>query len=138
MTKIAFACVGNAGRSQMATAYAARERNRRDLDVDLVTGGTEPKESISNDAIEALEEDGLDISGRTPQQITPEDVVDADYVVTMGCDAEAFVPEDWDGERRIWSVGSHSDGIEGTREQRDEIERRVTELFDELEVYFED
>jgi arsenate reductase (thioredoxin) len=133
MTKIAFACVGNAGRSQMATAFAARERDRRDVDVDLVTGGTEPKESISDDAVEVLAADGLDISGRTPRRITPDDVADADYVVTMGCAAEEFLPDDWDGEVRVWSVGSHGDGIEATREQRDGIERQVMDLFDELE-----
>jgi arsenate reductase (thioredoxin) len=133
MTKIVFACVGNAGRSQMATAYAERERDRRGLDVELVTGGTEPKESISEDALEVLEEDGLDVGGRTPRQITADDVVGAQTVVTMGCSASEFVPEDWDGEVRIWSLESHGGGIEATREQRDEIERRVTALFDDLE-----
>ncbi|MDG5758988.1 low molecular weight phosphatase family protein [Natronococcus sp. A-GB1] len=133
MTKIAFACVGNAGRSQMATAYAERERDRRGLDVELVTGGTDPKVSISEDALEALEEDGLDVGGRTPRRIESDDVADADTVVTMGCSAAEFVPEDWDGEVRIWSLESHGDGIEDTREQRDEIERRVTALFDDLE-----
>jgi arsenate reductase (thioredoxin) len=133
MRKIAFACVGNAGRSQMATAYAERERDRRGLEVDLVTGGTEPKESIGEDALEALEEDGLDVGDRTPRRITSEDVAGAEYVVTMECSADEFVPDDWDGELRVWSIGSHGDGIEATREQRDEIERRVAELFDELE-----
>lgn len=55
-------------------------------------------------------------------------VADADTVVTMGCSAPAFVPEDWDGEVRIWSLESND-----AREQRDEIERRVTALFDDLE-----
>ncbi|WP_293030139.1 low molecular weight phosphatase family protein [Natronococcus sp.] len=128
MTKIVLACVGNASRSQMATAYAERERDRRGLDVELVTGGTDPKESISEDALEVLEEDGLDVDGRTPRRITTEDVIDAEFVVTMGCSAAEFVPEDWDGEVRIWSLESDE-----TREQRDEIERRVTALFDDLE-----
>ncbi|AGB38507.1 arsenate-mycothiol transferase ArsC [Natronococcus occultus] len=128
MTKIVFACVGNAGRSQMATAFAERERDRRGLDVELVTGGTDPKESISEDARDVLEEEGLDVSGRTPRRITTDDVAGAEFVVTMGCSASEFVPEDWNGEVRIWSLESDE-----TREQRDEIERRVAALFDDLE-----
>ncbi|WP_342764188.1 low molecular weight phosphatase family protein [Saliphagus sp. LR7] len=83
MTKIAFACVGNAGRSQMATAFGEQERDRRDLDIDIVTGGTEPAESVHDDVVNVLEEEGIDVSDRTPRRITPDDVEDADYIVTM-------------------------------------------------------
>lgn len=46
MTKIAFVCVGNAGRSQMATALAERERDNRGLDIEIVTGGVDPADSV--------------------------------------------------------------------------------------------
>lgn len=128
MTKIAFACVGNAGRSQMATAFAERERDRRGLNIDLVTGGTDPAESVHEDVIEALRDEGIDISDRSPRRITEEDVADADYIVTMGCSVEQFRPDGWEGEHLVWSLDASE-----TREQRDEIEQRVSDLFDEIE-----
>lgn len=128
MTKIAFACVGNAGRSQMATAFAERERDRRGLQIDIVTGGTDPAESVHDEVIEALQEKGININDRSPRLITAEDVVDADYIVTMGCSIDQFRPDEWDGEHRIWSLDTSE-----TREQRDEIEQRVADLFDEIE-----
>ena len=93
MTKIAFACVGNAGRSQMATAFAEQQRDRRNLDVDIVTGGTEPAESVHDDVVDVLKEEGIDISDRTPRQITSDDVADADHIVTMGCSIDQFRPD---------------------------------------------
>jgi len=128
MTKIAFACVGNAGRSQMATALAERERDRRGLDIDIVTGGIDPAESVHDEVLEALRDEGIDISGRSPRRIAEEDVVDADYIVTMGCSVEQFRPDGWEGEHRVWSLDASD-----TREQRDEIEQRVSDLFDEIE-----
>ncbi|MFC4989600.1 low molecular weight phosphatase family protein [Saliphagus infecundisoli] len=134
MTKIAFACVGNAGRSQMATAFAEQERDRRDLDVDIVTGGTEPAESVHDDVVDVLGEEGIDISERTPRRITPDDVEDADCIVTMGCSVDQFRPDGWNGEHRVWSLEATSEGTDGTREQRDEIKYRVNDFFDELEA----
>ena len=128
MTKIAFACVGNAGRSQMATAFAERERDRRGLNTDIVTGGTDPAERIHDDVIEALHAEGVDISDRSPRRITEEDVADAEYIVTMGCSVDQFRPDEWEGEHHAWSLEASE-----TREQRDEIEQRVITLFDEVE-----
>ena len=128
MTKIAFACVGNAGRSQMATAFAERERDRRGLDIDIVTGGIDPAESVHDEVLEALRDEGIDISDRSPRRIAEEDVVDTDYIVTMGCSVEQFRPDGWEGEHRVWSLDASD-----TREQRDEIEQRVSDLFDEIE-----
>ncbi|MFC7143252.1 low molecular weight phosphatase family protein [Halosimplex aquaticum] len=128
MTKIAFACVGNAGRSQMATAFAERERDRRGFQIDIVTGGTDPAESVHDEVIEALQEKGITISDHSPRRITAEDGMDANYIVTMGCSVDQFRPNEWNGEHRVWSLNASE-----TREQRDEIEQRVAHLFDEIE-----
>ena len=55
MIKIAFVCVGNAGRSQLATAFAERERDRRNLGdaVEIVTGGIDPHDHVHKDAVRA-------------------------------------------------------------------------------------
>lgn len=133
MPKIAFACVGNAGRSQMATAFAEQERDRRNLDVDIVAGGTEPAESVHDDVVDVLKEKDIDISDRTPRRITSIDVADADYIVTMGCSIDQFRPDGWEGNHRVWPLEPTDEGINGTRDQRDEIELRVKEFFDKLE-----
>lgn len=133
MTKIAFVCVGNAGRSQMATALAERERSERGMDVEIITGGIDPSESVHDEVVEAMDELGIDISDRSPRQITPRDIEDVDYVVTMGCSVEQFHPDDWDGESFVWELESTA-----AHEQRDELSRRVEQFFDDLERHEEE
>ena len=129
-TVLTFMCVRNAGRSQMATAFAERERDRRGLGdrVEIRTGGTAPADAVHPVVVEALAEVGLDASGRTPRAIADESLGESDFVATMGCstlELETVDTDDWDlddpGERPI----------EAVREIRDEIERRVVAVFDE-------
>ncbi|WP_135535763.1 arsenate-mycothiol transferase ArsC [Halostella pelagica] len=127
--KLAFVCVGNAGRSQMAAALAERERDQRGVNAAIVTGGVDPAESVHDEVVAALREVDIDIGDRAPREISPGDIEDADYVVTMGCSVDQFRPEGWSGESRKWDLEANE-----TREQRDEIERRVAELFDEIEA----
>jgi len=129
-TTLTFTCVRNAGRSQMATAFAERERDRRGLGdrVEIVTGGTMPADGVHDVVVEALAEVGLDVNGRTPREIADEALAASDFVATMGCstlELDGVDTDDWDlddpGERPIEEV----------REIRDEIERRVVAVFDE-------
>ncbi|WP_276245468.1 MULTISPECIES: low molecular weight phosphatase family protein [unclassified Haladaptatus] len=133
-TRIAFVCVQNAGRSQMAMAFAERERGRRNADhIDLLTGGTNPAERVHENVAESMAELGIDITGRDPHEVTPDDLAEYDYVITMGCDANDVCPFGWGGESRDWDLDDpHGKSPEEVREIRDEIERRVVALFDEL------
>ena len=135
MDRIAFVCVGNAGRSQMATAFAERERDRRGLDVEIVTGGTDPADRVHREVVDAMREKEIDVGDQEPREITAADVEDADAVVTMGCSFDEFRPEAWTGSHENWDV-SHPSGedLDAARAQRDEIERRVVEFFDRLEA----
>ncbi|MDL5361470.1 low molecular weight phosphatase family protein [Halalkalicoccus sp. NIPERK01] len=126
-----FVCVQNAGRSQMASAFAERERARRGLDesVRIVTGGTHPAEEVHEEVIEAMRELDIDLSDRTPREIPTEELESCDVVATMGCstlnlDAETDV-RDWDLQ--------DPDGKdpEEVRAIRDDIANRVDALFDE-------
>jgi arsenate reductase len=133
VTKLAFVCEGNAGRSQLATALAERERDRRGLNVEIVTGGVDPSDHVHGEVVEVLAEEGIDIGERTPRRIRPVDVADADYVVTMGCSADEFTPAGWRGATRRWELDHPSAGdLESARRQRDEIRERVRNLFDGL------
>lgn len=133
MSGIAFVCVGNAGRSQMASAFAERERERRGLDLEVVTGGTDPADDVHEEVVEGMAEKGIDVADRKPRAITADDLADVDRVVTMGCSIEGIRPAGWDGETETWDVSHPSgDAIDAARAQRDEIERRVADLFDRI------
>lgn len=133
MPKIAFVCVGNAGRSQLATGLADRERDRRGIDVELVTGGTDPGDAVYQDVRTALLEVDVDIGDDHPRRIEAADLADADYVVTMGCSVDGLLPAGWDGEVRRWSIAAGGEDLPDVRAQRDEIAEYVADLFDELE-----
>jgi arsenate reductase (thioredoxin) len=134
MNGIAFVCVGNAGRSQMASAFAERERERRGLDLEVVTGGTDPAESVHGEVIDVMGEKGIDVGDREPRAITTEDLAGVDHVVTMGCSVERVLPDGWDDETETWEVSHPSgDDVDAARAQRDEIERHVSDLFDRIE-----
>ncbi len=133
--RVAFVCVQNAGRSQMARAFAERERDRRDATdrVDLLTGGTRPADAVHDVVAEAMAERGVDLGDRTPREVTPDELRETDLVVTMGCSADDVCPATWGGESRDWDlVDPHGKSIEAVREIRDEVEERVVALFDEL------
>ena len=135
MTKIAFVCVQNAGRSQMASAFAERERARRGAEwVEIVTGGTDPADRVHEEVVAVMGEQEIDLAERAPREVTVEELRECDYVVTMGCSAEDVCPATWAGENRDWGLDD-PDGrnLDAVRAIRDEIEARVAALFDELE-----
>lgn len=119
----------------MATAFAERERDRRDVgdQIKIVTGGTQPADHVHEIVVEAMRERNIDLSGRTPREVTPDELQAVDLVVTMGCSASDVCPATWNGENRDWGLNDpHGRPIEEVHEIRDEIEERVGALFDEL------
>ncbi|WP_455449965.1 arsenate-mycothiol transferase ArsC [Natrinema thermotolerans] len=132
--RIAFVCVQNAGRSQMSTAFAERERERRGLadSLEILTGGTDPADEVHAGVIDAMAELEFDLSDRTPREVTTAELRSCDYVATMGCSTLEL--GDVDGvDVRDWALPDPDGGDpEAVREIRDEIERRVAALFDEF------
>lgn len=132
--RVAFVCVQNAGRSQMAAAFAESERERRGLadDVEILTGGTHPAEHVHGEVIEAMRERGFDLSDRAPREISTEELDSCDYVATMGCSTL-----DIDASRvdvRDWALDDpHGRDLGDVRAIRDEVEECVRALFDEIE-----
>ncbi|WP_255190667.1 low molecular weight phosphatase family protein [Natronobeatus ordinarius] len=136
-TTIAFVCVQNAGRSQMATAFAQREREERGLEdrVRIHSGGTDPADRVHDVVCEVMAEVEIDLADSRPREITPGEIDDCDVVITMGCDAEGICPMTWRGDARDWDLEDpHGASVDGAREIRAEIRRRVEALFDELEA----
>jgi arsenate reductase (thioredoxin) len=126
---VLFACVANAGRSQMAEGLLAARAGDR---VDVRSAGSMPADRLDSGVVEVLAEIGIDASSRRPKALTDEAVRAADVVVTMGCgDACPVYPgkryEDWQIED---PAGKSLDEV---RHIRDEIGARVEALLTELE-----
>jgi protein-tyrosine-phosphatase len=134
--RAAFMCVQNAGRSQMSTAFAERERAQRGLgtDVDILTGGTHPADHVHEEVVDVMQENGIDLSDRTPQNISTEELESCDYVATMGCSTLELDANASDVDIRDWAL-EDPDGqdLDAVRAIRDDIEARVQALFDEIE-----
>ncbi|WP_142860395.1 low molecular weight phosphatase family protein [Salinigranum halophilum] len=129
--RFAFVCVQNAGRSQLSAAFAERERERRGLaeSVEIVTGGTHPADHVHEEVVETMRELGIDLSDRTPREVSTAELETCDVVATMGC---STLELDADVDVRDWAL-TDPDGkdAEAVREIRDDIEERVVALFDE-------
>ncbi|PSP81091.1 low molecular weight phosphatase family protein [Halobacteriales archaeon QS_1_68_20] len=133
--RIAFVCVRNAGRSQMAAAFAERERADRDLeeDVEILTGGTRPADEVHPEVVDAMAEEGMDLSDRTPREITDDELRTFDYVATMGCSTlDLGAPDGVDV--RDWALADPGGkDLERVREIRNEVEALVAATFDDVE-----
>ena len=92
-------------------------------------------QSSHEEVVDAMEEIKIDISGRTPREVTFDESTERDYVITMGCSADDVCPAGWAGENRDWDRDD-PDGKspEEVAAIRDDIEQRVNDLFDELET----
>ncbi|WP_136687200.1 arsenate-mycothiol transferase ArsC [Halorhabdus amylolytica] len=132
VTRLGFVCVQNAGRSQMSTAFAEREREHRGLEdaVAIVTGGTHPAEAVHDEVIETMDEVGIDLADREPRSISTDELNACDIVATMGC---STLELDADVEVRDWALPD-PDGQdpETVRDIREQVEENVHELFEEL------
>ena len=125
MKKIIFACVHNAGRSQMS---AALFNQFADPKLALaISAGTQPVEHVHPVVVEAMLEVGIDLKAAKPKKLTAELAQDADMLITMGCGEDCpYVP----GLRRDdWPLPDPKDqGIESVRRTREEIRERVLKL----------
>ena len=125
---VLFACVHNAGRSQMAAAFFDAEADPRRARA--ASAGTQPATAVHPVVVQAMREAGLDLSGAVPRRLTSELARGAVLLVTMGCGDECpAVPA---LERRDWPLRDPRDqGLESVRTIRDEVRARVVALLDE-------
>ena len=125
MERVIFACIHNAGRSQMAAAFLAALADPSR--VEPVSAGTRPADRVHPEVVAAMREAGLDVSQNEPRKLTDDLAAGASLLVTMGCGDECpFVPAlevvDWplrDPQNRP---------PEEVRAIRDEIRDRVLAL----------
>ena len=126
MKKILFVCVENAGRSQMAEAFA-KEYGGDELVVS--SAGNKPVDRVSPVVVEAMKEKGIDISSNRPKLLTFQMTQDADLIVTMGCNDQGICPGPFFKPTTDWKLEDpKGKPIEKVREIRDDIEQRVRKL----------
>lgn len=126
---VLFVCVHNAGRSQMAAGYLASMSGGS---IDVRSAGSEPAESLNPVAVEAMAEEGIDITAAVPTILRTEQVRASDVVITMGCgDTCPVFPgkryEDWDLDDPAGQP------LADVRRIRDDIKARVTGLLSDLQ-----
>jgi arsenate reductase len=130
MARALFVCLHNAGRSQMSEALFTRAAAHRHQ---ARSAGTTPADRVHPEVVEAMGELGIDLADRTPRKLSRADAEWADVVVTMGCGDECpYIPGkhyvDWD------LPDPKGRSLAEVRATRDEIERRVRGLVEELET----
>jgi arsenate reductase len=129
MARALFVCLHNAGRSQMSEALFRRAAEGRHQ---ARSAGTTPADRVHPEVVEVMGEMGIDLSEGRPRRFSREDAEWADVVVTMGCgDKCPYIP----GRRYLdWDLPDpKGQRVEAVRATRDEIERRVEALVEELD-----
>lgn len=125
MKTIIFACVHNAGRSQMAAAYFNQLADP--TKARAVSAGTRPADRVHPEVVQVMQEEGIDLRDACPQRLTPELAAGAQLLITMGCGDDCpYVPglprDDWPLE------DPKGQPIARVRMIRDDIRARVAAL----------
>jgi arsenate reductase len=125
---VLFVCVHNAGRSQMAAAYLTHLAGDR---VEVRSAGSAPADSVNPAAVQAMAEEGIDMSAEIPKVLTNEAVLASDVVITMGCGDTCPI---YPGKRyEDWQLDDPAgQGVEAVRPIRDEIRGRIEALIAEI------
>ena len=128
--EILFVCVENAGRSQMAQAFAEK------LGLKASSAGTNPSSSVNPVVVEAMRERGIDLTRKSPKMLTADMISHARLVVTMGCSVEEACPKPMLAAMQKKRIDWHLDdpkgkSIEEVLRIRDDIEKKVRKLAQE-------
>ena len=128
MQRVIFACVHNAGRSQMAAAFFNELADP--LKAVAASAGTRPGDRVHPEVVGVMREVNIDLAGRQPQKLTTQLASDAFLLVTMGCGDECpYVPG---LKRDDWPLDDpKGQPLEQVRRIRDEVRGRVSALVDQ-------
>lgn len=125
MKVVIFACVHNAGRSQMAAAFFNEMANP--ALAQAISAGTRPADRVHPEVALVMRESGVDLTAATPQLLTAELAQGADLLITMGCGDECPVVPGL--RRRDWPLPDpKGQPLERVREVREEVRARIEEL----------
>lgn len=128
---VLFVCVHNAGRSQMAAGYLTHLAGNA---IEVRSAGSAPADSVNPTVIEAMREEGIDLTKQKPKILNADAVQASDVVIIMGCgDACPF----FSGKRYLdWQLDDPAgQGLDAVRPIRNEIRCRVEKLITELLLF---
>lgn len=131
MRTFIFACVHNAGRSQMSAAFF---NQLADADkAHAISAGTHPSAHVHPVVIDVMREFGIDLSAAQPQRLTPELAQGAEMLITMGCGEECpYIPG---LQRTDWPLlDPKGQNLDAVRSIREEIRQRVCTLLTEKQL----
>jgi len=127
MTRVIFACVHNAGRSQMAAAFFNQLASP--AKAFAISAGTAPGPRVHPEVADAMREVGIDLASAAPQRLTAELAEGAAWLITMGCGDQCPVVvgvkrDDWPLE------DPKGQPVARVREIRDDVRARVRAFID--------
>ena len=129
MKKVLFVCVENAGRSQMAEAFAKKYGENK---FTVSSAGNKPAEKVNPTVVEVMKEKDIDLSSNIPKLITAKMAQEVDLIVTMGCNDQGICPGPFFKPTVDWKLEDpKGKPIEKVREIRNDIEQRVQKLVNE-------
>ena len=127
MITVLFACVHNAGRSQIAAALFNKHANP--ARARAISAGTQPADHVHPEVVAAMAARGIDVSAQKPQRLTPELASRAQWLITMGCGDECPVVPG--AKRDDWPIADPKGRDAATVEAiANEIDQRVRHLID--------
>jgi arsenate reductase len=126
MKHVLFVCVENAGRSQMAEAFANYYGKGKLIPS---SAGNKPADKVNSVVVEVMKEKGIDIAANKPKLLTFQMANDSDLIVTMGCNDQGICPGPFFKPTIDWKLEDpKGKPVEKVREIRDQIERQVQDL----------
>ncbi len=139
--KIGFICTGNSARSQMAEGFARRLAEILKINIQVYSAGSEPAKEINPLAIEVMKEKGIDITFQRPKGLEAIPYQELDLVITL-CDSAKQTCPVLPGSKMVhWDLpdpasfeGTIEEKLEFFRKVRDEIEERVWDLLQSLQL----
>jgi len=131
MKKVLFVCVENAGRSQMAEAFANHYGKGKLI---ASSAGVMLADKVNPVVVEVMKEKEIDISMNKPKLLTVKMAEEADKIITMGCSVEKICPAPLLKNVTDWALDDpKGKPIEEVRKIRDEIEKRIQKLISEFD-----
>ena len=131
MKKILFACVENAGRSQMAEAFF---RKYMPKGFEAISAGTKPSTQVNPIVSQAMNELGIDIENQTPKPISQQIISESEKAINMGCIDKESCPALFMKDILDWQIPDpKGKSIEEVRKIRDQIKTKVMILIQSLE-----
>ncbi|PTD93472.1 hypothetical protein C9439_07880 [archaeon SCG-AAA382B04] len=113
----------------MAELIANKIKEKKELDLDVISGGTNPSNAIHPNVKKVLKEKEHPIRNKSPRQITYSELKQMDYIITMGCSSKGLCPANQEVETIDWDIKDpKNQNLEQTREIYKNIKKKIEQF----------